>query len=331
MKTSTKVVLWLLASPFLALAWLLAMGAIYYSNLPWAPVRHGLAWAFVAAGPLALLLLKRRRRTLAWMAVAWTGVLIWHLSIPASNERVWRVETAALPDATFDGDLVTVTNIRNFDYRTEDDFDVRYYDKTFDLTRLEAVDLIVSYWEGEAIAHTLVSFDFGGRDVLCLSVEVRKEEGEEYAVLPGIFKRFEIIYVLADERDVIRLRTNYRREDVYLFRSQFSPAEARLFLTRILEKVHELNSEPEFYRTIANNCTTSLVGHVNEVWPNRTAYTKKVLMNGYLPEHAFERGTLASDLPFEEYKRSCNISAAGLAADEDPDFSRRIRAHLRDE
>ena len=107
--------------------------------------------------------------------------------------------------------------------------------------------------------------------------------------------------------------------------TQLSPKESRLLLVHILEKVHRLNERPEFYRTIANNCTTSLVNHMNAIWPNRTPYTKKILMNGYAPEQGYERGMLRSELPFEEFKASCRINEKAQAAGEDPEFSRRIR------
>jgi len=322
----TRIALWVLASPFLTLGWLLASVAIHYSNLPWPGSRLTLAWAFGLAGPAAVAFLPNRRRTLLVLLVVFLGVVAWHASIRPSNDRDWRIEVARIPDARFEGDLVHVTNVRNFDYRTEDDFDVRYYDKTFDLAKLEATDMLFSYWDGnEAIAHTMLSFDFGGTDFLCVSVEVRREKGEGWGGLPGMFKQFEIVYVLADERDVVRLRTNYRGEEVYLFRSRLSPDESRLLLVHILEKVHRLNEQPEFYRTIANNCTTSLVNHINAVWPDRVPFTKKLLMNGYLPEQAYERSTLATDLPFAEFKASRRINDRARAADDDPAFSRRIR------
>ena len=326
MQRVPKIFLWLLGAPFLALAWLLASLAIHYSDLPWPWSRLTLACAFGLAGPLALALFPKRRRTLLVLFGLFLIVAAWHFSIQPSNDREWRIEVAALPDARFEDDLVHVTNVRNFEYRTPDDFDVLYYNKTFDLTKLRATDLLVSYWDGkEDIAHTMLSFDFGGADVLCLSVEVRREEGEGWGGLPGMFKQFEIIYVLSDERDVVRLRTNYREEEVFLFRTKLSPEESRALLIHILDKVHRLNERPEFYRTLANNCTTSLVKHINAVWPKRIPYTKRVLMNGYAPEQAYERGMLGSELPFEEYKASCRINEKAQAADGDASFSRRIR------
>ncbi len=326
MRRPTRVALWLLATPVVAVAWLWASVAVHYSNLPWPWSRTALAWTFFLAAPFALVVLGNRKRTAAVMCAAFAAIVAWHISITPSNDRDWLTELERIPDARFEGDLVHVSNIRNFDYQTESEFTVRYEDRTYDLSKLQGTDLFVSYWDGHTdIAHTLLSFDFGDDHCLCLSVEVRREKGEGWGGLPGMFKQFEIIYVLADERDVVRLRTNYRKEEVYCFRTAFTPQSSRLLLTDILEKVHRLNDEPEFYRTILNNCTTSLVKHVNAVWPGHIPMSKFVVMNGYAPDRAFERGFLKTDLPFDEYKASCYINGKAQAADDDPAFCRRIR------
>jgi hypothetical protein len=174
----------------------------------------------------------------------------------------------------------------------------------------------------------MFSWDFGGTDVLCLSVEVRREVGQEAGPLPGLFKQFEILYILADERDVIRLRTNYRRENVYLVRSLLTPDEGRRVLLDVLAKVNRSRDEPDFYRTIGNNCTTSVINLVNAVLPDRIPFSKQILMNGYAPEIAYANHLHATDLPFDEWKRRSNIDAVALAADKDPEFSRRIREGL---
>ena len=184
--------------------------AIYYSNLGGEPLRLGLAAAFALGTLGAFLFLPNRRRTLVGFGAAFAVVLLWWLSIEPSNERDWQPEVAVLPYATQDGDLVTLHNVRNFDYRTEQDFVPRYDDRTFDLRQLDAVDLIAVYWAGDAIAHIMLSFGFGG-DHVAVSIETRKEKGEAYSSIAGFFKRYELIYVVGDERDLIRVRTNYRR------------------------------------------------------------------------------------------------------------------------
>ena len=158
--------------------------------------------------------------------------------IPPSNDRDWRPEVAVLPYATVAGDMVTIHNIRNLDYRTETEFQPRYYDKAFDLSKLDSLDLIAVYWMGDAIAHVMMSFGFGGKDFVAFSIETRTEKGEGYSTIKGFFKQFEITYIAGDERDLIRVRTDFRnpREDVYIFRTRARPERTRLLFMEYVER-----------------------------------------------------------------------------------------------
>ena len=216
------------------------MGALYYSPLP-TFLRQLLALTFGLATVGAFLSLPHRRWTLLGFVLVWGILVLWWSTIPASNTRAWQPDVAVLPSATLDGDRVTLHNIRHFAYRTETDFTPRYYDKTVDLRQLESVDLISVYWAGEAIAHLMVSFGFSEQDYVAISIETRKERTEDYSSIKGFFKQYELIYVVADERDVIRLRTTYRQppEEVYLYRTRIPPARARrLFLDYVREINH---------------------------------------------------------------------------------------------
>ena len=237
---------------------------------------------------------------------------------------------AELPYATFDGDLVTIHNIRNFDYRTETDYTPHYYDKTFDLRELDSVDLIAVYWMGDAIAHIMLSFGFAGRDYVTVSIETRKEVGESYDTVRGFFRQYELIYIVGDERDLIRLRTNYRKdppEDVYLYRANGPPENVRRLFLDYFREINELREHPAFYNTLTTNCTTNVLMHTR-VNPGDHAYSWKILLSGYAPLYAYEHGRLDTSLPFEELKRRSHINAAAQAADQAPDFSQRIRAEL---
>ena len=186
-----------------------------------------------------------RRRALGTYLVVFIGLVAWWSSIAPSNDRDWKPEVAVLPYATLEGDQVTVHNIRNFDYRSETDFTPRYYDKTFDLRQLDSVDLIASYWAGPAIAHIFLSFGFGENDHLAVSIERRDERGEGYSTIKGLFKQFELFYVVADERDVIRVRTNYRHdppEDVYVFRLQGPKENARRVFLEYMDEINSLQA-----------------------------------------------------------------------------------------
>jgi uncharacterized protein DUF4105 len=295
-------------------------------------VRVTLAWVLVALGLVtlgALVARRGRRAAIPAFAVAFALVLVvWGNATPR-NDRDWQPEVAVLPYADIKGDLVTVHNIRNFDYRTETDFTPAYYDKTFDLRRLDRVDLIAVYWIGPAIAHLFVSFGFG-EDHLAISIEARKDRTREYATLPGFFRQYELVYVVADERDVIRVRTNYRKsppEDVYLFRLVGPIGNGRRVFLDYMRDINRLRDHPRFYNTLTTNCTTMILAHA-AVNPDHIPTSWKILLSGYAAEYAYDEGRLGRTLSFEELKRRAHINAAAQAADKAPDFSQRIRAGL---
>jgi len=295
-------------------------------------VRTSLAWAFAAFGLItvgALAMGWVRWRAVGVFAVAFVlALLVWGNATP-SNSRDWQPEVAVLPHATIDGDRVTVHNIRNFDYRSETDFTPAYYDRTFDLRKLDRVDLVAVYWIGPAIAHLFLTFGFGDEH-LAISIEARKDRTKPYGTVPGFFQQYELVYVVGDERDVIRLRTNYRKsppEDVYLFRVVGPIENGRRVFLDYLRDINKLRTQPRFYNTLTTNCTTMILAH-SAVNPGHIPYSWKVLLSGYAPEYVYERGRLDQSLPFEELKRRSLINAAAQAADKAPDFSKRIRAGL---
>jgi hypothetical protein len=302
--------------------------AIYYSNLPGERLRLGLAAAFVLGTVAAFLLLPSWRLALVGFGAAFAVVVLWWASIEPSNARDWQTEVAVLPYATQDGDLVTLHNVRNFDYRTEQDFVPRYDDRTFDLKKLDAIDLITVYWAGDAIAHVMVSFGFEG-DHVAISIETRKEKGEGYSSIAGFFKRYELIYVVGDERDLIRVRTNYRRPEelVYVYRTRVSQANARSLFLEYVEKINQLKDRPEFYNTLTTNCTTGIWSLVRAL-ANQIPFDRRVLLSGYFAEYAYDLGSLDTALPFAELKALSLINDKAHAADQDPDFSARIRDGL---
>ncbi|WP_036276206.1 Lnb N-terminal periplasmic domain-containing protein [Methylomonas sp. 11b] len=255
-------------------------------------------------------------------------VLLYWLSIAPSNQRHWQADAEKLAYATFEGDSVTVHDIRNFDYRSEFDYRPAYYTKTFDLNKLQGVDLFSVYWMGPAIAHTILSFDFGGNDHLAISIEARKEQGEGYSTIKGFFRQYELIYFVADERDVIRLRTNYRNnppEQVYLYKLQGPIENAKRLFLEYLRKINELNEKPAFYNTLLDNCTTA-------IWMRTLAnrdhlsFSWKILLSGYVPEYLYEAQRLDTGLPFSELQRQALINPLAQTADQAVDFSMRIRS-----
>jgi hypothetical protein len=313
-------------TPAFVLMGLWATLAIYYTRLP-GPLSWIAAGLFAAA--MVVLFRRLRWRATPWFLGAWLVVLVLFQLKTPSNDRNWRQDVAVLASAVIEGDRATVRNVRNFRYRSLEDFDVRYDDRTYDLSKLKSVEFIFCYWEdAEAVAHTMTSFGFEGGEQLVISIEIRPEEGESYNPLAGMFKRYEIIYVVGDERDLIRVRTDFREERVFIFRSKMTPHKGRLLFEHMLARVSELEKKPAYYRTILRNCTTALVDHINAIWPNDVPITRKILMNGYAPEQAYERGTIPNHLPFEEIKRACFVSEVAKQAGDDAEFSTKIRAHL---
>ena len=275
---------------------------------------------------LSLLLAKSNRRSFAVSGVGagFLMVLGWWLTLRPSNDRDWQPDVAVLPYAEVAGDRVTVHNIRDCEYRTETDFDVRHYEKTFDLSRLRTADLFMVYWGSPHMAHTMVSFGFAGGDYLCFSIETRKEKGESYSAIKGLFRQFELVYVAADERDLIRLRTNYRSgEEVFLYRLHGSTEQVRGFFMAYVRRMNALRERPEWYSALTHNCTTSI--RLQRAAADRAPWDWRMLANGHGDEMIYERGMIATNLPLAELKQLAHVNARARAADAAADFSRAIR------
>lgn len=306
--------------------------ALYFDGPEPDTLRTILASGFAVAGLVALVGYGTGR--FRWMAAGSylslvIVLFIWWSMIEPSNDREWQPEVAMLPYATFDGNLITVHNIRNFDYRTETDFTPSYYDRTYDLTKLDSADLVAAYWMGPMIAHIFLTFGFGD-DHLAISIEARKEATEGYSSIKGFFKQYELIYIVADERDLLRVRTNYRKdppEDVYLYPLVGSPENLKRVFLGYMNTINELRERPTFYNTLTANCTNVIWMHTR-LNPGHVPFSWKILLSGYTPAYLHEQGKLGTNIPFEELQRRSHINERARQADQAADFSSRIRAHL---
>jgi hypothetical protein len=275
-------------------------------------------------------LLGRRNRNIAGFAfvIAAASLLMWWGTLQPSHQRVWADDVAQLLEARIDGNHVHLNNVRNFQWRSETDYTPAWYDKRFDLRKLQGVDLVAVYWMGPAIAHIFLSFDFGGGDHLEVSIETRKEKGEGYSTLKGFFRQYELYYVVADERDVIRLRTNYRRdppEEVYVYRLQGDLDNARRLFLEYIQRINALHERPEFYNTLTTNCTTTIWMNTR-VNASHLPFDWKILASGYLGKFLHQQGRLNTEgLPFAKLQQRAHVNARAQAADRATDFSRRIR------
>jgi len=243
-----------------------------------------------------------------------------------TNDRDWIPEHKILASVQIDGDKLHVQNVRNAEFYSYRDCLVDYYDRTYDLSQLQSVDFImIPFNETRALAHTLLSFGFANGDYVGVSVEVRLERGESYSPTLGLFGQFELIYVVADERDLIRVRTEYRNVDVLVYRTKATPDQARRLLVDVMRRVNKLKDEPEYYDTLTNNCTTNIVRHINALAPGSIPSDYRVLLPGFADNLAYELGLIDNSRPFAEVKQGARVNDLALRYKDDPHFSQRIR------
>jgi len=313
----------------IAFAGLLGWAVLTVGFSPIAPeaLRMPLAAAVAVAALAALIWLRPMRRAAAVIAVEFVVVLALFLNLEASNDRDWQPDVEKLPHADIDGDRVTVYNVRNADYRSETDYTVRYEDRVFDLAKLRSLDLFLIKWGAPGIAHSIMSWGFEGGEYLAISIETRKEVGETYSAVEGFFRQYELTYIVADERDVIRLRTNYRGEDVWVYRLDVPVEGPRQLLLGYLGAINRIYEHPEWYNALTENCTTT-IQHLAAPMEQRDWWSWKLLVNGYLDELAYEIGAIDQSLPFEELRERSYVNERARAAGADANFSAAIRAGL---
>lgn len=329
MRYLSKPIAWLMAGlKFLGIALLIAWGAlaIHFSNLPLSSARILLALLFAAIGVWAFFLSRDRKPLMAFLLL-YLGVFAWWFTIAPSQDRNWRPEVGVLPQAMIDGDRVRLTGVRNFTYRNVRDFTVHYEDREYSLAHLTGLDFYVSYWSEGPVGHTFVSFVFDNAPPLTISIETRPEVGEEFAPIASLFKQFELIYVVGDERDLVGVRANHRRETVYLYRLNTSPADARRLLTVYLKRINELANRPEFYHLLTNSCTINIVRYANAAG-RAGRFDFRHLLNGLVDSYLYHSGRVDTSLPFDDLRMRSLINVAAEASEGDPEFSHRIRVSL---
>jgi hypothetical protein len=302
--------------------------AIYFSNLPWPALRLGLAVAFAAFAIWAFWLSRQRRMPAVVIALV-LGVFAWWLTITPSHDRNWRPEVAAMPRAFINGDHVRITGVRNFDYRSRNDFTVHYEEREVDLSHLTGLDFFVSYFMEGPVAHTFVSFIFDNAAPLSISIETRPEVGRGFEPVASMFKQFELIYVVGEERDLVGVRAIHRGEPVYLYQLNTSLADTRQLLLVYLARINQLADQPEFYNLLTNSCTINIIRYANAAG-RQGRFDIRHLFNGLIDSYLYHSGRMDTTLPFDELRRRSLINQAAQAADgaPEPEFSQRIRASL---
>jgi hypothetical protein len=252
-------------------------------------------------------------------------VAVLYAAMAPANNRSWRADHAVLSFAKRDGDVVHVYNVHNFAYRSLDDFDARYYDATYNLSELESVEYLIepfSRWKG--LSHTMLTFGFRDGRHLVVSAEARKEEGETFNALSGVMRKYELIYVLGDEQDTIKRRTNFENDEVMLYPLNLTPEQQRALLLSVLERANRLREKPEFYNTFMNSCTTNLIDHLNAIAARKIPYSYRIVFPGYSAAALRDAGLIDATLPLDD--RRFKIRKTALRYADDPLFSQRIRA-----
>ena len=329
MHNLVRVIRWVgellvLLTAIIAIAW--AFGAVWF-DAPFGNANKFIAGLLALASVAALVFVRPFWRKVGVSVLLFGGVLAWWMTLSPTNDSDWQPDVAQKAWADIQGDEVTFHNVRNCDYRTETEYTPHWETRTVRISQITGIDLAIDYWGSPWIAHPIVSFQFTDAPPLCFSIETRRKLGQTYSAIEGLYRQFELIYIVADERDVIRVRTNYRDEDIYLYHTTISPARAR---ERFLEYIHSLNAlrnKPRWYNAITTNCTTSI--RTQHPPKERIPWDWRILLNGKGDELMYERHFIVTDgLPFAELKSRSLIDTRARAANDSPDFSQLIRVGL---
>jgi hypothetical protein len=312
---------------FLLAAW--GAFALWF-QVPGGVLLQGLGVGLWIAFSLAIIvILWRGRLALGALsfAVAFAALLIWWVRIAPSNNRPWADDVAQMTTGVVDGDRVTLHNVRDFDWRTNTDYTQRWETRTYDLRHINSLDMILSYWSMPAIAHVLISFGFDDGEHVVFSVEIRREKTESFSEIGGFFKEFELSVIACDERDVIRVRTNVRGEDDYLYRIRMPVDEIRSLFLAYVSQANDVARKPRFYNTVTANCTT-IIYHMAKRIVGHLPLDYRVLLSGYLPGYVYKVGGLDSRYPLEELRALGRITGRAKESDRSPSFSADIRAGI---
>jgi hypothetical protein len=303
-----------------------AAAALYFDS-PFPPLRVPAAIVYSIVVLAAMLFLRRGHMGLVVAFAGFALIALWWFSLKPSNRRDWQPDNAETAYADINGDQVTIHNVRNCDYRTETDYTCQWETRSYNLSNLRGADLFITWWGSPWIAHPIVSFDFGELGHVAMSIETRDVVGQSYSAIRGFFRQYTLTYIASDERDVIRLRTNYRKdEEVYLFRTTAKPSLARKIFVDYLQRANELHAHPEWYNALTNNCTTNIAVSAADAQHIHTRLDWRILLNGKMDEMMNEHHTLVTDgLSLPALKEQAHINAAAKAVGDSADFSKLIR------
>ncbi|GHG91891.1 DUF4105 domain-containing protein [Comamonas sp. JC664] len=287
---------------------------------------RGLAALLLSGAAVAAWRFHSKRAAVGAMAAGCVAIWGWTQTVRPATQRDWAPDLARSARGEVVGSRVTLYDVRDFRYRDTSDWDAAWYSATYDTRELTGAWFVVEPFSGVwGAAHTMVSFGFSDGRYLVFSVEVRREKGETFSALGGLFRQFELVYVVGDERDLVQLRSNHRKDDVYMYPVDASKERIARFFLDMVARMNALHEEPEFYDTLTNNCTTNLVRHLETVSEARVPYDHRTLLPAFSDALAYELKLIDQDVPLEQVRQRYHINARALAAEGRPDFSRRIR------
>lgn len=300
--------------------------ALWYQVPAGATIRAvvAIAWGGLALTVLALTLSRRGGAPLVVYALAFAVLLAWWSTIAPSNHRDWADDVARMLTGSVDGQRVTLYNVRNFNWRSDQDYDARWETRSYDLDQLASADIILSSWGMPAISHALLSFGFSDGSHVVFSVEIRRKQGQSFSSIGGFFKRFERTIIAADEHDVIRVRTNVRDETDHLYRLQMSKSAMQALFLAYVKEANELAAKPAFYNTATSNCVTIVYGMAKQIDPG-LPYDYRLLLTAYLPSYLYQVGALDKHYPLAVLTQQGDITARARASGPGDDFSHAIR------
>jgi len=298
--------------------------AIFYAGPSLLILKIGILVLFISTPLVITFFNKLSWRTFVSLSGVFAALLVWWNTLTPVNDKDWAPEVANIPYGAIKGDILSLHNVRNFDYQTETRFTEKWETRTYDLSQLESIDLFMSYWGSPHISHTILSWGFTNGDHLAVSIETRKDKRQDFSTLEGFFKQYTLAYVAADERDLIRLRTNYRNEQVYIYRLQkISVKRMRKFLTSYVAHMNRLVKTPEYYNALTRNCTTAIRLH-SETDPDRLPSDWRLVVNGHLDEMLYEYAMIRQDLSFEKLRKQSRVDLVMKNLDA-KSFSSRLR------
>jgi hypothetical protein len=313
----------------LVLAWAWGAAALFFSGPGWYWLKLFLTIVFSICLPAAFLVTRSFTKGSLFCLVLFSVLLIWWQTLTPTLNKDWAADVAQISHGEIDGDMLTMHNVRNFDYRSVDDFDQRWETRTYNISNLQGLDLFLSYWASDNIAHTILSWDFGADGHLAISIETRKDREQQYSAVKGFFKQYEIAYIAADESDIIRLRTNYRKERVYLYRFEVANGHALALLKDYLKTMNELVDTPRFYDALTHNCTTTIKIHADAINPGKPPPLDwRLLATGHVDELMYERGNVSTSLPFAELRAASRVDFK-MQKEGREDFSEKMRDFIK--